>query len=63
MFIDFTGAQAALRQEGNVYRFRRSTSRPPSGGLHPWEPHSINIALLTEGGAVLRKSHTPRWTR
>ena len=32
MFIDFTVAQAALRQEGNVYRFHRSTSRPPSGG-------------------------------
>ncbi len=32
MFIDFTEAQADLRQEVHVYRFHRSTSRPPSGG-------------------------------
>ena len=26
---------------------------PPDGGLHPWEPHSINIALRTEGELAL----------
>jgi hypothetical protein len=34
MFVDFTRAQAALRQEGNVYRFHRSTGRPPSGDTY-----------------------------
>jgi len=50
MFIDFTVAQAALRQEGNVYRFHRSTSRPPSGG-------SCSVTQLSEW--VLEGRHDP----
>ena len=53
--IDF--ADGALRQEGNVYRFHRSTGRPPSGPcLCPnllYESWKADMTLLTEG-CILR---------
>ena len=53
MFIDFTGAQATLRQEGHVC----DPIECISPGRQTWPswrraaslPHSINMTLLAEG--------------